>query len=778
MLRVGARTKQVFSYGRRNRRIINDRHDLFDGESTKRLPVSNDTREHPGNTHAFVVLSTPPSKRRNGIGKGPEIISGGSSTFSPLVPSCNRTRKRRENKHTDSSHKHFYSPSSARQPLNPHSLNISRRPSLGGAKKKVTLPGSKGESTSYLSKSPVIDVDIFVLDEKGRRVSQERRASKTNVQVNQRTILGSSPATYRNTTAASVIVISDSDDDDGNYVSSPHIMPRARRWPKAMLSSDDEDVAEPPIRHGSSLTSPVSHPNEDSPRRVPLTVERSAPRFSRPRSTVIPKSHFWIEITNPRPQAPLRSRPEQIELYHSPPRLPRNKQRQLTPIGRKGPAFPQLPPSPSTVTDLDISFDLTELTLSSAPFESHAPPKQPPYLLPLLEECGQSAPVEFSAFIEAFPVHPIVRSSCTSQALFEKIGEASYSEVFGIGDVVLKIIPIRNEECSGELDVETPAPSDAKDVLKEIVVTRALGEMCSGFVSLLKTYVVRGKYPSLLLNLWDEYNQTKGSESVRPDMLAVSQVYAIIVLPNGGPDLETYTFTQPTKTGWRQACSLFWQVARALATAENLVSFEHRDLHWGQILVKEVASKAPSCQGTPATDIWLPMDHQAHGVKATVIDLGLARMEAHIGNGSTEVRWTPWIKRHLKEKVRDYQFDIYRLMRKHNGDCWADFHPLSNVMWLHYLLIKLLKSKNLRPPRKSLSSVASQGFTERQCYECLLKMESLLAQSMRNVQAHKLVVSKHGRRKRTTPTKAATVSSSEPQCAGDVLRFGESLGWV
>jgi len=57
-------------------------------------------------------------------------------------------------------------------------------------------------------------------------------------------------------------------------------------------------------------------------------------------------------------------------------------------------------------------------------------------------------------------------------------------------------------------------------------------------------------------------------------MLAVSQVYAIIVLPNGGPDLEAYSFSQPSKTGWKQACSLFWQISRALATAENLVSFE------------------------------------------------------------------------------------------------------------------------------------------------------------------------------------------------------------
>jgi serine/threonine-protein kinase haspin len=99
---------------------------------------------------------------------------------------------------------------------------------------------------------------------------------------------------------------------------------------------------------------------------------------------------------------------------------------------------------------------------------------------------------------------------------FRKIGEASFSEVFGIGDVVLKIIPLRDEERNITNDSETPAPSDANDVLKEVIVTQTMGEMCSGFVKLLRTYVVRGRYPSLLLDLWDKYNERKGSESVRP----------------------------------------------------------------------------------------------------------------------------------------------------------------------------------------------------------------------------------------------------------------------
>jgi hypothetical protein len=37
----------------------------------------------------------------------------------------------------------------------------------------------------------------------------------------------------------------------------------------------------------------------------------------------------------------------------------------------------------------------------------------------------------------------------------------------------------------------------------------------------------------------------------------------------------------------------------------------------------------------------------------------------------------------------DYQFDIYRLMRKHNGSCWADFRPLSNVMVCPAILMQL-----------------------------------------------------------------------------------------
>ena len=53
-------------------------------------------------------------------------------------------------------------------------------------------------------------------------------------------------------------------------------------------------------------------------------------------------------------------------------------------------------------------------------------------------------------------------------------------------------------------------------------------------------------------------------------------------------------------------------------------------------------------------------------------------------------------------------------------------------------------------------------------------MEGLLAQGVREVRTHKLVTN-NGRRK---VAKDVTVSTSELQCAGDVLKFGETTGWV
>lgn len=91
------------------------------------------------------------------------------------------------------------------------------------------------------------------------------------------------------------------------------------------------------------------------------------------------------------------------------------------------------------------------------------------------------------------------------------------------------------------------------------------------------------------------------------------------------------------------------------------------------------------------------MDDLSHGVMATVIDLGLARMDADDAAGH-RVRWTPFEEEIFEGeglsyraadslsaililfRPGDYQFDVYRMMRICNGNRWESYHPLTNVM--------------------------------------------------------------------------------------------------
>lgn len=189
-------------------------------------------------------------------------------------------------------------------------------------------------------------------------------------------------------------------------------------------------------------------------------------------------------------------------------------------------------------SDLDntsVSELLKFADLSISDYYEHAP-EVPEYLVPLLQECNQDSPHEFSSFINSFPFDPIVQtyeSNLTkySKAEFRKVGEASYSEVFGIGSVVLKIVPLHDE--SGKKadgpDVESPPPSVVRDVLQEIAATRSMGDRCEGFTQLLRTYVVRGKYPSLLLSLWDEYDDVRGSESIKPGESKLGLIFVFLM---------------------------------------------------------------------------------------------------------------------------------------------------------------------------------------------------------------------------------------------------------
>lgn len=249
----------------------------------------------------------------------------------------------------------------------------------------------------------------------------------------------------------------------------------------------------------------------------------------------------------------------------------------------------------------------------------------------------------------------------TNDLKVRKLGEASYSEVFLANDeTVLKVIPF------GEAADEVPI----HDIIQEIRISRSMSDL-EGFVKLKGVCIVKGLYPDSLLTEWDAWAREHESENDRPDWYKADQQYCIISLEHGGIDLEHVEIKS-----WRQAQSILLRIVEALARGEQERQFEHRDLHWGNVLVK-------------------PDD------SINIIDYTLSR--ATTGDSISDVAYYGFADEAIFEAEGGYQFDMYRMMRSTTQNDWAGYHPSTNVLWLHYLVDKLLHAKEIKRPvmRKS-----------------------------------------------------------------------------
>ncbi|RUS24586.1 hypothetical protein BC938DRAFT_473361 [Jimgerdemannia flammicorona] len=308
-----------------------------------------------------------------------------------------------------------------------------------------------------------------------------------------------------------------------------------------------------------------------------------------------------------------------------------------------------------------------------------------PHLRRLFALCEQKDSVSFEELLGE-----------TSLLLATKIGEATFAEVFLIPfpvpssasssptrqahsarpsrTVVAKIIPF-----AGIPLVNGQVQSSVADATQEARVTEGMGSVF-GFVGVVSSFdfyaellidgvnrishpspiqstaVCRGSYPSSFLNAWDSWDTENGSENDRPDYFSPEQLYLVLLLEYGGRDLERVKVA-----GWRQAAGVFWQVAAAVAGAEEVragldgrgdIELElcrsyltititiHRDLHWGNILLRPTKEQEPGfdasgCVTVPLTDEKgkrRTVEVATHGMRACVIDYTLARMDGADGD--------------------------------------------------------------------------------------------------------------------------------------------------
>lgn len=337
----------------------------------------------------------------------------------------------------------------------------------------------------------------------------------------------------------------------------------------------------------------------------------------------------------------------------------------------------------------------------------------------LLNLCDCGEVVDFTFFLDS------ILSDHTQGALV-KLAEASYSEVFARGSSVFKIIPFGNDE---------QEQSPVKDIIQELTIAKTVQSL-EGFVKVRGATVCRGKYPDHLIGLWDDFANFKGSESHRPDFYSDTQLFCVVELANSGTDLEHFELES-----WMEAEYVFWRVVSSIAEAESKFQFEHRDLHWGNIVIQRTAR--PDIEEKLANMSLDDLDNAvfddeddfvAPNLKVTLIDYTLSRAQVParfgIDDGAVTTVFTGLDHPDFFRGRGDYQFDIYRFMRvllnsatsemssaancgasinsshsslssvasnkrDSNETDWSLFAPKTNIMWLHYLATKLLENKGL-----------------------------------------------------------------------------------
>ncbi|XP_043502395.1 uncharacterized protein PF11_0213 [Polistes fuscatus] len=293
------------------------------------------------------------------------------------------------------------------------------------------------------------------------------------------------------------------------------------------------------------------------------------------------------------------------------------------------------------------------------------------------------------------------RKICSASYLkyCQKIGEGVYGEVFLYEKdgqkSVLKIIPIEGDQL-----INGEPQKKFNEILSEIVIAKELHNLrfnkthnTNGFVEVKNIKCIEGKYPEEMIDLWKKYDEEKKSDNDCPSIFGEKQLYISLELGHGGQDLESFVFETAA-----EAHTLFIQATLALAVAERSLKFEHRDLHWGNMLISR----------TDEQYIYYKLDNKdilvpSNGIKVCIIDFTLSRMSYQGCCIFNDLALDPT----LFTAQGEYQFEIYRLMKDKVLNNWQEFEPHTNVLWLHYTLDKMItmvryKKKNLKKHKNSI----------------------------------------------------------------------------
>ncbi|KKA30918.1 hypothetical protein TD95_002617 [Thielaviopsis punctulata] len=302
---------------------------------------------------------------------------------------------------------------------------------------------------------------------------------------------------------------------------------------------------------------------------------------------------------------------------------------------------------------------------------------------------------------------------CLEGDKIEKIAEASYAEVYRVttqdGISIIKAIRLESpikpqttmQKRSGLVDEQ---PHLETDLIGELRISEWLADI-PGFVVYKERYIVKGKAPKALLETHQAFQRKcKRQDSARlqfypsPSRYLDDTRFLVVELGDAGLALEDFKLKTED-----QLWDTFFLVAIALARAEEMVLFEHRDLHEGNVCLRQAHKpkvKEPHVQHKFGFS----------GLDITILDYGLSRAEDPDCQPDEEVAVAYDLERDLSifTSTHAEQCAVYRQMRsfllmgqrewlppeRHNVPyevgvegpiCWDDYAPYTNVLWLAYI---------------------------------------------------------------------------------------------